>query len=634
MIKIFINEMELDVVKETLSISKESKLLDNDFKIQNSSYPFLIIENEKSRQLLGSNHLSSVSKKTYHQVKVLTPEGVFNGELQILSYTKNFRKCNLIFYSPIFDLRDKKIGDFLPDRIYANASSSASPPSFDYEEKRETLIPTQHLHIWQNFGNAILKKGFPETLFNLPEYSFPTKFGNDLQEGDEWYRYLGSINNVFYDNGERYMYANHYIDLGGVHFINQTVNAPQVYLLAPLKQALDSIGYKMKGNFVENEFVKRLLFYSDKNNLTEVKLKSFVLELPSNEINSAPWLPYGMSHGKYVQFGVTVGKKYRIEIELKNNTGFPITGQITSSGIYVSVDKELFSDTSFNTVESYSADFIAPITNTSGSSQIQITFLTPMWYLNNPLTVLSLKIYEIAENTGYLTHPIINLQRYVPEWSFVDYLNEMKKLFNLKITANDHDKSLSLDFMNDKFIQKKSTEIDNLELSDPETLEYDSLLLAYDNDIDDNILISNNDLKIGKNKPKNHTHEVKSKFKFMPVNENGIIITDELEDKGGVGLIIFNHGNIGASKVLKSYNGSSLNLENIFKNAHELSFKNYLAGSIIPAKAYLSNKQIKDIGNNDFIISNNKRYYVNKLEYKQTDKGMYDASLELFYMIY
>ena len=633
MIKIFKEDIELDIVRETLSISKESKYLDNDFKVQANTYPFLIVENKKTRQILGSNHPTSKNRNTYHEVTVVTPEGVFMGELQILNYTSSYRKCNLKFYSKVYSLKDKKIGDFLPKNIYANINQ-ANPPSFNYEEKRETLIPNQYLNKWEEFGANILTKGFPQTLFNLPHYRYPDKFGEELKEDDDWFEYNGNVNGVFFDNGTRYMYSNYYRDQNGVQFINQTVNAPQVYLLAPLYKALESIGYKMAGNFTTNEFVKRILFYSEKNNLTEIKLQSLELNIPTSAINSEPWQAYGMMKGKYIQFSVTAGKKYKVEIQFKNNTGFTVTGQINSNGINASIETQLFSDESLDVTQTYSAEFLAPLTNQNGTSLVQVTLLTNIWFVPEPLTIYSLKVYEIADKTGYLSHPIIDLSRYVPEWTFIDYLNEMKKLFNLKISADDHSKTLHLNFMNDQFTNRNGVNLKDLNVDNFETLEFDSLLLSYDNEEDDSVFVNKTQKVVGKNVLKEHTKEVKSKFKFIPVDNNGCTITKQIEDKGGVGLVIFKHNNPSSSYPINSYNGYSLSLSDIYSKQYELTFKNYLSSGLFSSSYYLSKKEIKDISQKEFIITNNKRYYVNKLEYKQTPQGMYDANLELILMIY
>lgn len=630
MIKIYKAGVEIEVYKETLTINRDNKFLDNDFKIQANSYPFMIVENDNTRMALGSRLSTSTLRDTFHKVTVVTPEGTFEGELQILGYLKNARKCNLRFYSPIYNLRDKKISGFLPTHI--STIPGNIQPIYGYEEKRSTLINKSFVDSWGVFGANQLKKGFPEVLFNLPNYYYPNKFGNDLEEDDDWFKFRGSINGVYYENGNRLMRVNSYSTFAGeLRYDNHTVNSPQVYLLAPLKRAVESLGYTVKGNFYENEFIKRLLFYSENNNLCEIELNSLVMNIP---YLAGGWqtITIGISM-KHIVFEVPTGKRYKVEIELKNLSTIPIKAQLSVAGIGGQVDVQLFENPPLDETTTYTAEFVPPY-NGQPKTNVVISFIKQSWINAETVQFNYIKVSEIASQKGYLSHPIINLQRYVPDWTFIDYINELKKLFNLKITPNDHDKTISFDFFNDKFVQKTGVKIDSVYIDEFETHEFDSLLLKYDNEDDDNVYVTKQNVTVGKNILQEHTKEVASKFKFMPVTTGGLTLNEELEDKSGVGLVIYNHSNLTTSAPVASYQELDLTLSNIFTTNYQLSFKNYLSSGIFPANAFLSTKQIKDIAAEDFIFIDNKRYYVNTMDYKETPNGMYQTKFELLLMMY
>src|SRR5690606_14304829 len=98
---------------------------------------------------------------------------------------------------------------------------------------RNTLFPVHYIDYWKTYGANVLTKGFPDTLFNFPAYVFPTKFGEDLTEEDDWFAFRHVINRVRYNNGVRSMEVNDYSTFGGeLLFKNVTVNSPQVYLLS------------------------------------------------------------------------------------------------------------------------------------------------------------------------------------------------------------------------------------------------------------------------------------------------------------------------------------------------------------------------------------------------------------------
>src|SRR5690606_4567024 len=220
-------------------------------------------------------------------------------------------------------------------------------------------------------------------------------------------------------------------------------------------------------------------------------------------------------------FQLPIGKRYEIEMQLKKIHNVPISAKIGTNGIAGNNVVDIFEDIPFNELQTVSAQFV---TQSSGGSMGDVTVL---FQRMSPLTVVPfevsyIRIYEVGEKKGYITHPIINLQRFVPDWSFIDYINEMKKLFNLKITTNDHDKTISLDYFNSKFVEKTGVVIDSVAVNNPETVEFDSLLLKYDNEHDDNVFVTKDSITIEKSTLQEHTKEVASKFKFLPTTKNGL----------------------------------------------------------------------------------------------------------------
>lgn len=629
MIRIFKDGYEIDVVKETLTITRDNKFLDNDFKIQANSFPFMIIENESTRKALGSNIISSANRNIYYQVVVITPEGTFEGELQILSYLKNYRKCNLRFYSPIYNLRDKNISEFLPERI--STVSGPIQPLYNYEEKRSTLIEEDFQFSWMQYGANVLTMGFPNTLFNLPLIQYPDQFGTDLAEDDVWIQYSGNINDVVYDEGVRYMQLNQAVFSGGLKFIQPTVNAPKVYLLTPLKLALESIGYQMDGSFINNSFVRRLLFDSENNNLTEIKLEEYVTDI---DYYSQPYQPALSAQIKTIPVTLTTNRTYRMEIVAKKVRNVTVTALVEGyHDSEIILGKSVTDNFIYDEVQTYTVEFVIPPVGVN-TIDVNLLFFDMSLGSADALDVSSIKVYEVSQQSGFVSHPIINLQRFVPDWSFIDYINELKKLFNLKITPNEYEKKLYIDFFNTKFEEKGGVLIDSLFIEEPEALEFDSVLLSYDNDEDKNMYVSKNQTLFGTNKPTLHTKEIQTKFKYLPTTNLGLTLTKEIEDKGGVGLLLYDHTDIFSSRPLASYNNRSLSLDNIFQTDYRLSFSNYLQTGIFTAKGYLSNKQIKDIAAEDFVIIDNKRYYVNTMSYKETPNGLYETKLELLLMIY
>lgn len=639
MIRIFKDEHEIEVVKETLTLTRDNRFMDNDFKIQSNSYPFMIIENEATRLALGSNISTSKNREQFHEVQVITPEGNFVGELQILTYTKNFRKCNLRFFSPLYTIKDEKINSFLPELISTHPTLI---PDFGYEEKRNIEIPPALANTWNVFGADVSKKGFPETFFNLPTIYWKYKFGEKLDEDDDWFNYRGVVNEYVYDNGVRYASYNGYLLNNGVQFYNVTVNAPKVYLLAPILAATASVGYKLTGSFVESEFVKKILLDSENDNLTEIELEKFIYDIPT----SGGWVEINSSTLKkkiIVNNVIQPGRRYRVDLKVKKILNNIVLGVVNVVSDLSQNSVMLFENVSMEDYEQISVE-INGVSANNGVNRLEIEFykihqIFQVQTNANPLLIEDFKLYEIAEKKGFSTHPVINLQRFCPDWSFADYLNECKKLFNLKITTNDHEKTLNIDFFEDKFTDYSGVELESILIDDYDSVEFDSILLKYDNVHDDVVFVDKNEIKAGQILIQEHTKEVPSKFKYLPVEPNkGLSMSDFIDEKGGVGLLIYDHSHSLYTLPLANYTSNEINydltLQNIFVNFHRKSFSNYLSGGVFPAKSVVDERTIKNIALLDFVFIDNKRYYVNSMKYKELSNGLFSVDFELLLMLY
>ena len=113
-LRIFINSIELDIVYDSLNVTKENNLFSKDFRLQSNSYPFLIVENENARKAFGSSDITSLLKKNKFTATVFFDNDEFEGEIKVLSIQKNFRKCDLNFGVKFNSLLNKKIAEFMP----------------------------------------------------------------------------------------------------------------------------------------------------------------------------------------------------------------------------------------------------------------------------------------------------------------------------------------------------------------------------------------------------------------------------------------------------------------------------------------------------------------------------------------
>jgi len=236
LIKIFANGIELDFVKDTLSIKKENTALSRDFKVAHSTFPFLIIENLAAKQALGTRALASVNKIKTVEVTIFEGGKKYLGELQILSYLNGFRKCNLKYASELLSIMNTKISSFMP--IVSVIPGETNPVPFSEKSK----IPLTGSMDWPAYYNGFIDKSFPEVKWQFPKMLFSNKYGENIAYPDTWSFYMGFINNY----EETSLIENSYFISNGICEVrNKNVIAPQLYLLSPLYYVLQSAGFTM-----------------------------------------------------------------------------------------------------------------------------------------------------------------------------------------------------------------------------------------------------------------------------------------------------------------------------------------------------------------------------------------------------
>jgi hypothetical protein len=536
LIKIIANNIELDFVKETLSIKTENNALSRDFKVSATSYPFLIIENKKAKQGLGTRDLASIKKKKIIEVVVFEGGNKYYGELQILSYLTGFRKCNLKYSSIILSIMNKKISEFMP--IVSIIPDEIEPVPFS--EKSETPIPGSEN--WQTYPLSFLNKKFPEAKWQFPTMKWLNKFGINLETDDPWYFYNHSINE-YNDDG---LIENTYEIVSDVCTVeNRNVVAPQIFLLAPAFYALQSLGFTMSGNFVNSEFIKRLLFYSSKNNLTETQpiKESENIILPTPEIGT-----------QYDTDGTTILFEFYLSAKIIPTTvagtyvfNFDFEEPLFN---YIEgfIDRKMFQVFLFNepinVVYTHYYDQVAQ--RYKGSVEIEVSedqvgYNIIIHYFSPINTFPTYSITKIIKypNTYFQMHPTIQLGRYLPDWTFATYLNEMQNLFNLEINPDDFAKKLTINF-NEETIANTATYVEkkSLIMTSYDPTPYNAFLLKYDNEEDEALWITTESVNVFGNQTSNFSENLNSKFKYIPVTYTADL-SEALDSKNGTGLMIY-----------------------------------------------------------------------------------------------
>lgn len=608
LIKIFANNIELDIVKETLTIIKENNAFINDFKVSYSDFPFLIVENSKTKKALGSRDITSVNKPKIVPVIVEELNEKYFGELQILSYLKGYRKVTIKYATELLTIMDKTIESFMP--VVSVIPNEQDPLSFS--EESEINYPGSEF--WRDYPVTFLEQYFPAVKWQFPTIYWKNKFGNDTSD-ETWKLYQNYINK--YDQDGKLILNT--IEYNNGHVIkNKNIVAPQIFLLAPLFYALKSIGFTADGAAYNDDFIKRILFFSEKNNLS--KSENFRLQLPNLTYRPNARF-YQSDFDLLIQKAGTYVINYNFdEVSFPNEPNHEVQFKVfflTVKGLY-----------KYDTTQP-SKNFSGSIEVTVDESQIgmfiYISYISDYNYLPN---------HTISINNGDLVywqmHPTIELGRYLPDWSFGTYLNELKKFLNLKIVIDDFTKKVTLSFNDDIFNSKKEIIKKSLAISDPTQPNFDSFLIKFENDSDTAIWIDKTGIEVFKNQKSNYIQTITSKFKFIPNNTETANLSEEVVSKDGVGLMIYDP--LRKPFISENYLGQTLKLEGVngIVNTYWLKWLRFrMNSSPLEITGYFTEIELSKIQKVEKIYIDHQEYAVVSIEYSETEQANFEVLLKL-----
>lgn len=625
LIKIMVNNIEIDFVKETLTIKKENNALSRDFKVSYSSFPFLIIENGNSKKALGTRDLSSIKKLKTVEVVVFEGGKKYNGELQILSYIAGFRKCNLKYASSLLSIMNKKISEFMPTVSVIPGETNPVPYlESDFLTKSSGFYAASE---WLDYPVNFINKGFPEVKWQFPTMIWKNKFGEDLTQDDEWFDYQNNIN-LFNEDRSKFI-ENEYVDTS-VEFIsvsNKNVASPQLYLLSPLFYALESKGFIASGDFYNNDFIKKLLFLSSKTNLTNTSL---AVLLKTYSLNG-DWR-YGNvanSNFKSESFSIPVTGKYMLEYS------FTFAGPEESNS-----DVPLYRLYFVKPGNAYGEDVfvVRKITTTTfevkGSVDLDLeSGNSVLYYLSKNSTMPVSFLVELKnkyKKNYQKMHPTIQLGRYLPDWTFASYLNALQNMFNLEIEIDDFSNKMSLNFNEEsiavghKAIFKKS-----IAFTSYEQAPSNSFLLKYENDQDNALWITKEGVFNYGLQTSNFVERLDNKFKFINTIYTAEL-SESLDSKNGIGLMIYDP--INKPYTSANYLGQTLKIEGlggIYDSYWKIWLKFRLNGSAVEMSGPFTEQELANIIKLKRIFIDNQEYLISNMQYSETKNNNFELKFSL-----
>lgn len=603
--------VEIEYQKNSLTLKKENNSMSSDFKVPHSSFPFLVLENENTKKTLGPSDITSIRKNKIIPVIIIENGVRYYGELQQLSVLPKFRKCNLKFGSSLLAIINKKIGEFFP--VVSVIPGETNPVPFT-EESTQIVSGSDN---WETYPVSMIGQIYPEAKFNFPTMAWRNKFGIDLTVDDVWYNYEDYINKFIVNASNQTVFVKNVLTISGATSSaqNKNIPAPQLFLLSPLYYIFKSINFKILGDFPSNEFIKKVLLLNNVNNIS----KTYIQKLSVTNITLANIVFNNSFYSSFTTINTPYAGRYVFNKSFTepffNTSNTPNVNSKSFSVIFKGVVYGFYNHILGTPQTTYADQFVIEVESADVGLPIHVFYKSPIPHFNLPAYQFNYMITSLEQQYQQM-HPTIDLKRYAPEWTVGNYLNYIKNQFNLDITIDDSRKEVVLNF-NENISENEIPAIvtQSLAMNSYDLAANTSFVIKYDNDLDASLFVDKNQVVLFSNQDDDYTKFLKSKFKKVPTNGNTSELSDELMEKQGIGLMIYEptaapNTSIVANGLHLDINGAGGIYDTYFKKW----IKFLLNASYCEITGYFTQQEVEKITRSKSVYINNQRFRVIDLE--------------------
>lgn len=608
----------LDFVKESLTIRKENNAMIRNFKVSHSNFPFLIVENKKAKTALGPRDITSVNKVKIINVDVYENDLKYYGQLEVVSYLKNYRKCNLKYASPLLGIMNKKISEFMP---VVSVVTGEEIPTSDFVEAAAAIFTGDDS--WPAYAEAIITQGYPAVKWNFPMMQWKDKFGTDLTTDDEWFFFKNFVN-AFTEDGNYLL--NTATPDGDFNYdiTNVNVPMPQIYLLSPLFYALKSIGFTYGGDFPESAFIKKIVLLSTKNNLC--KVYPLLAEVPITLGALVPYINPVYNLAYYELTADTVGTYIVHFVFTEPQYGTP-AGTVKSFTVSFDGAADGYLHQRGKNAQTYDAFVEISVSESQLGLPIRFNYLTPA----SSMPTYSITVQLKTQNALYQMHPTIETGRYLPDWTLPTYINNLKNWFNLDVDIDDLRNKFILNF-NEDWITNQLPEVikKSMAITSYEQTPYQAFLLKHDNDEDAALWIERSGAVTYTNQSSDYAEILQGKFKFVPTAFGTSNLSDTLEEKNGIGLMIYDETN--SPYTSETYDGKTLKIDGV-GGIYDVCWKKFLNfrinASVIELTGGFTKTEIGKFIKTKRIHVDHQDYVVSVLDFKELKQDNYMVTFKV-----
>ena len=604
LISIYHNDVEIDYILESLALKTDQAIFPDSLKFTASEYPFLIIENEKTETAFGKSNII-LHTPQYFTIEVRTFNTITQGELQILECQKGYRKANVRFASKLYSAGSSKIKE-----MGTSISVINEFPPRPFTDKYDGIPPNPMAYA--NYVKTTEEGAFPSQLWKAPFISYPAQFG-EPKEGDTWYNYAGGYNVVL--EGQ-YVLNTENNTAEGIVIDSRNVPTWCVYVLTPLLLKCARLGLSFPENLLQDKFACSLAFLTKETNLTEVYSTE---EKENIYLGAAPWTyldgyPGKTPWQKRIRLTKQDSGKYSFKYKFKAIDDI-LSIEIGNRNWGKSVEYRDFR----NEESLFEGEFNFEIKPEDANYPVDIYFRSRNKHDILEPNIEYLYVETLLHKNGFMFHPTIEIGRYLPDWTFAEYLNQLRILFNIQFVESNNGTKLEAIYLDELLSEVDYVDLGSVYIDGYPKHEVVQLKFKFDNDIDPTHTYSEFESPLEITDEKEKVFESKFKQTKTP-------LTKEEESKSGVGLVLIN----GVSDDLtNSIENTTIGTTSIFERYYKKTAPKYLQSNRLNIELNVTQLVLHEIETKKRVLVNKLPYYVESLSKESSISSLITIKLDL-----
>lgn len=608
-LQIEVNGEQLDYVKDTLSIKEILDTFQESYQLPATTYPFLIIDNEVAQRNLGVFKLGTSLLDREVSCLLRFRESVFKAIItQEDSLDTGYRKCNLRIVGDLDQILSRPLKDFMPViKLDPNAGDYSEDYNGDYDQS-----------VWITHVASVNNRTWPQVKYVFPQIKHLDR------EDDELNSYLGFLN-LKDNNGVLELNEFTEIDPFNATLLNKSRLAPKVFILTVLENVFSSIGWRIKGSFVDHPAIRTAFFDVDVYQTFTDLITSTGINIDFTPLNYSIRLG-----GQSAYRGIFMYVKEIVftlpdedDYILKYNIEMPDTLSGTSARFSQWGLAVIQSGTTTDSFLQYVGGTQTGELSFSGVTGEDVKLLLFSYNQIEP-DFIDTKILKSTDAPNFQPyHPTLDLGRYVPEWRVNDLFKNLRQLFNLKFDANEASKTMSISFRKDLINYNDISKLDlNVKMSNPRYSDASSFLLKM-NEEDLPSLFIDKSGTILNGTESDQTKIIQSDFKV--IQKQPVVYTNEYLDYRGNGIAFYDPildiigtQSFALSLLLTGENG-------IYNRLWKTWLRSRLNAFTVDIENYMTLDEIEKLRRSSKISIDDQLLLVKEIETKNRNSGSFEV---------